>query len=94
MTEQQICRGLIDQYGRVHQIVKAVEEQGELIRALAKWLNGAPDWENLVTELVDVEITLEQLRMMLTDIVGTAAIEEKKAELLLRLEAMIRRELD
>lgn len=88
MNGHEICREAVRRFGTTHQIDKAIEEQGELISALARWKNGRPVLCNVCEEIVDVEITLEQLRM----IVGpdyADYMRDKRREKLDRLAGML-----
>lgn len=57
-----VCEKAIFTYGAEHQKVKAMEELGELIQAIARSIIGAD--HNVEEEIADVEIMLIQLRMM------------------------------
>lgn len=62
MTPRQvILRAAVEKYGSGAQQMKAIEELGELIRALAR----ADDPENIAEEMADVEIMLAQLKIIL-----------------------------
>ena len=58
---QAILRAAVEKYGSGAQQMKAIEELGELIRALAR----ANDPENIAEEMADVRIMLDQLEIML-----------------------------
>ena len=58
---QAILRAAVEKYGSGAQQMKAIEELGELIRALAR----ADDPDNIAEEMADVEIMLGQLRIIL-----------------------------
>ena len=71
MTESELrtLRRAVDVYGARRQVVKALEELGELTQALCKWLGGDDPDPGLILghmheEIADVEIMLAQLRMM------------------------------
>lgn len=55
---------LISKYGCEHQVVIAIEELAELQKELTKFLRNNVDTNNLVSEIADVEIMLEQLKLM------------------------------
>lgn len=65
MNERDIYRQAIVQFGSEHQIRKAAEELGELIQALMRFGNGEPVIGNVCEEIADVEIMLEQLKIIL-----------------------------
>ena len=82
MRAREVEKRAVQRYGAAHQMVKAVEELGELQQALAKLWNGDGDRETLVghvlEEAADVEITLAQIRM----IFGAARMDRwKKAKI-------------
>ena len=61
----------IDRWGGDRQMIKCCEEMGELTQAICKRFDQGPgkddafEVEAIVEEMVDVEITLEQLRLIL-----------------------------
>lgn len=57
-----ICNMAIHKYGERHQCIKAIEELGELIQALAMYLNGED--HNVEEEIADTEIMLHQLKII------------------------------
>lgn len=73
-----ILRAAVEKYGPGAQWMKAIEELGELIRALAR----ADDPDNIAEEMADVEIMLGQLRIILGN---DADVERWKAKKLQRL---------
>lgn len=75
---QAILRAAVETYGSGAQQMKAIEELGELIRALAR----ANDPDNIAEEMADVEIMLAQLRIILGN---DADIERWKVKKLQRL---------
>ena len=58
---KKILRAAVEKYGQGAQRMKAIEELGELIRALAR----ADDPDNIAEEMADVEIMLAQLKIIL-----------------------------
>ena len=89
MNENEIYEQAVKHYGHLNQIVKGIEECSELIRALARWLEGAPDIGNIAEEIADVEIMIEQIKIMLNslfeDCDAEKLLELKKYEKLSRL---------
>lgn len=68
--EKQIYLDAIEQHGQARQLVKCCEEMAELTQAICKRFDHGPgandfDTEAVVEELADVEIMLEQLRIIL-----------------------------
>lgn len=70
MTSKEIMQLAIDSYGRVNQVIKTVEELSELSQALCKILtskftdDNSEIFENIYEEMADVEIMLEQCKIM------------------------------
>lgn len=83
MTE--ILQQAIRHYGRQHQQTKAVEELGELQQAILKCLDGRCDLNNLTEEIADVEIVLEQIKMMFP--INEETLKTIKARKILRLKS-------
>lgn len=69
MYEKQVISEAIERYGEERQLVKCCEEMAELTQAICKRFDKGPgcdfDTEAVVEELADVEIMLEQLRIIL-----------------------------
>ena len=82
-----ICAGALDRFGEKHQMVKAIEEMGELTRALCKRVADAEDVDvdNICEEIADLEITITQLHMIFDD----GLIQKKKAEKLTALRERV-----
>lgn len=91
MNENEIYRWAIERFGAEHQIRKAAEELGELIQALMRYGNGEPVSGNVCEEIADVEIMLEQLKIIMGERYSNY-LELKKGEKLRRLERMLRGE--
>lgn len=81
--EAAILEGAISHYGSDAQIVKAIEELGELTVELARHRNGLGSVEALREELADAFIMLNQLELIFGDV---TEIEISKLE---RLDRMI-----
>ena len=88
MYKHEILEKAVEHYGQGHQIVKAMEELGELAQVLAKWKNGAPVAPSVCEEIADVEIMIHQLKIILGDVYEDYLIE-KKREKIDRLEARL-----
>lgn len=71
----------LEHYGVHRQIVKCMEECGELIQALARNMCGEHYAENVAEELADVEIMLMQMRIAF----GRHKVDRIKAQKLARL---------
>lgn len=61
--ERQVFESAIKTFGYHNQILKAMEECGELINALAKYhqIDQRADRSEVITELADVSIMIDQL---------------------------------
>lgn len=84
----EIARAAVEKYGRVNQVLKAIEELAELQRALARDLPlDAPQEAevNVCEEIADVEIMLFQLWMFY----DTKEIQEWEDSKLERLARMV-----
>lgn len=81
--EAAILEGAITHYGSDAQIVKAIEELGELTVELARHRNGQGNVEAIREEMADAFVMLNQLELIFGDV---AEIEIAKLE---RLEGMI-----
>ena len=81
--EAAILEGAISHYGSDAQIVKAIEELGELIVELARHRNGLGNVQALREELADAFVMLNQMELIFGDV---TEIEIAKLE---RLEGMI-----
>lgn len=64
---RQIGQQLINKFGAEHQIIIAIEELSELQKELCKLLRHESDGYHLMEEIADVEIVLEQLKLIFKD---------------------------
>lgn len=67
MTKERVneCYNLfLKTYGENSQLNMAIEEMSELTKEICKIIRGKGNIENLTSEIADVEITIEQLKMM------------------------------
>lgn len=89
MESKEIMQLAIDSYGRVNQVIKTVEELSELSQALCKILtskftdDNSEIFENIFEEMADVEIMLEQCKIMFQ---CDKEVNEWKQEKIKRLE--------
>ena len=88
-----IMAAAIDRYGEGAQLVKCCEELGELTQAICKLFDKStglkPDVEAVVEEIADVEIMLDQARMILA--VDPEAEQRWRDRKLRRLKAWLDR---
>ena len=73
----------IERYGKEAQKMKAIEELGELVQAVARDLEGHPDPENIAEEMADVSIMLDQLQEIYQNAETVELIRKLKARRLL-----------
>lgn len=59
---KKLYKKAIKDLGKPDQVIRAIEELGELTQGLARWLNGKED--NVEEELADVTICLEVLMLI------------------------------
>ncbi|HHV27404.1 MAG TPA: hypothetical protein GXX63_09440 [Tissierellia bacterium] len=64
MNEKEICKQALDIYGKEAQICMVFEEMAELQKELCKYLRGSEIVGNITEEIADVEIMLEQMRLL------------------------------
>lgn len=79
-TEEMVFRAALDTWGVEAQMKKMVEELGELIVAAAKTLNQADNAGNLTEEMADVEIMLEQIKLVFNTQAAIREWREMKLE--------------
>ncbi|MDR3595131.1 DUF3850 domain-containing protein [Clostridium sp.] len=84
--EKEVYLRAINTFGQYTQMVKAMEECGELIRALSRIIiDQNADVKNVCEEIADVEIMLCQLRLIFSN----AEIDHHKKEKLERLKGVV-----
>ena len=76
--EHDIFRSAIETYGEVMQIIVAFEELSELQMELCKHLRGIGSQENIAEEIADVEIMMEQMKMLFNCETSVLQVREKK----------------
>lgn len=64
INETGVLQRALDTYGSVPQIVMVFEEMSELQKELCKYLRGKYSPANIAEEIADVEIMLEQMKML------------------------------
>lgn len=85
MTDKEIYLKAINTFGENQQIIKAIEELGELSTALARHFTKNESSGNINEEIADVEIMLSQLRLIFSN----AEIDHHKKEKLERLKGVV-----
>lgn len=64
MNKEKIYKKAIGKYGVAAQLDMVIEEMSELTKEICKIKRGKGNYMNLVEEIADVEIMLEQLKMI------------------------------
>lgn len=64
MDEEKIYRKVIGKYGIEAQLDMVIEEMSELTKEICKIKRGKGKYMNIVEEIADVEIMLDQLKMI------------------------------
>lgn len=81
-ADKELLLDAIYHFGPTHQVEKAIEEMSELTKELIKHKHGAENFDEIAEEMGDVEITLEQLRMIFdNDRIVDASKQEKLRKL-------------
>lgn len=90
MTKQDIYRKALETWGVEAQVCMVFEEMSELQKALCKLLRGKPSFENIIEEIADVEIMLEQMKLLFNGI--EEDVKKRKCQKLQRLKKMLQME--
>ena len=77
----ELCRRIIEKKGKVHQMIKVVEELGELQDAILKHMQGRATLEELAGETADVIVTVRQLEMMIREVDDSIMLDTMVHEL-------------
>ncbi len=64
INETEVLQRALDTYGSLPQIVMVFEEMSELQKELCKYLRGKCSPASIAEEIADVEIMLEQMKML------------------------------
>ena len=64
-----ICQAALETFGKELQVTVAIEEMSELTKELCKNSRGQEDTTHIAEEIADVEIMLQQMKMLF-DCVG------------------------
>lgn len=75
MNEKEFYKRIVFHFGDQNQITVAIEELSELQKELCKYLRGDIDLLNITEEIADVEIMLEQLKIIFNN---EYAVKEEK----------------
>ena len=61
---EEVYKGIISWYGKKAQTIKACEELSELLDVLCKGLNKPMNTDALTEEIADVQVMIEQLKLI------------------------------
>ena len=78
-----VYRKAIERFGKLMQITVAIEEMSELQKELCKVQRGKMNIDGIIEEIADVEIVMEQMRMIFN---SDREIDRVKARKIERLE--------
>lgn len=87
MNEQEIYQKALQKWGSELQIIMMIEEMSELTKEMTKWFRGKYDVNHIIEEIVDVEIMLNQMKLLVKEY---PAYERIRKEKLARLEEMLK----
>lgn len=97
MDQMIVIKKAVRHYGGYSQVIKAMEELGELIQALAKYIGPVPEdgteimtiIDHVAEEAADVSIMLDQLRIILDN---SELVDDWRYKKLVRLAERIESE--
>ena len=64
IDESEVLHRALDTYGSWAQVVMVFEEMSELQKELCKYLRGRGSFKHIAEEIADVEIMIEQMKML------------------------------
>lgn len=80
INETEVLQRALDTYGSTLQIAMVFEEMSELQKELCKYLRGKYSPENIAEEIADVEIMLEQMKMLFCCADDVRDVRRRKVE--------------
>ena len=80
INETEVLQRALDTYGSSMQIVGMMEEMSELQKELCKNLRGRGSIEHIAEEIADVEIMLEQMKMLFLCADDVRDVRRRKVE--------------
>lgn len=92
LNKEQVYLRAIDHYGVATQLVVAIEEMAELVKEITKAFRGKANKSNIIEEMADVEIMLDQLKLIVE--ISDQDVDEIKMLKILRLNNRINEEND
>lgn len=88
--ETAVCQRAVEAFGKEHQLIICMEEMAELTKELTKHLRGRDNIPQIAEEVADVEIMLEQLKILFD--LRDAVADAKEAKLIRLQEMSAKRE--
>lgn len=88
MDRQEVYRQARDVFGAKSQFVVALEELSETQKEICKFLRGKGDPEHLAEEIADVQIMIEQVKMLCA--IDESAVQEQMDSKIERLRERIK----
>lgn len=79
--EHLIYKKAVEKWGVNDQLDQTTEECAELIQSLNKFKRKRGDFEMVVEEVVDVQIMINQVKVILSNIYGKSCIKNKYKEI-------------
>lgn len=86
INETEVLQRALDNYSSQAQIVMVFEEMSELQKELCKYLRGLGSFEHIAEEIADVEIMLEQMKLLFCCADDVRDVRRRKVE---RLKARL-----
>ena len=80
ISDAEVLQRALDTYGSALQIVVMMEEMSELQKELCKNLRGRGSIEHIAEEIADVEIMLEQMKMLFLCADDVRDVRRRKVE--------------
>lgn len=80
IDEMAVLRRALDTYGSTLQIAMVFEETSELQKELCKYLRGRGSFEHIAEEIADVEIMLEQMKILFCCADDVRLVRRRKVE--------------
>lgn len=80
INETEVLQRALDTYGSTIQISMVFEEMSELQKELCKYLRGRGSFEHIAEEIADVEIMLEQMKMLFCCTEDVRSVRKRKVE--------------
>lgn len=80
INETEVLQRALDTYGSLPQIVMVFEEMSELQKELCKYLRGKYSPASIAEEIADVEIMLEQMKMLFCCTEDVRSVRKRKVE--------------